>query len=286
MKSKIVLIATLLSINFFIGCDKDSTIELTEKSAATAEEIIVSAEIDAAVDDVSNIAEDQFTMQNTSIAKTSEPVKSILPACASITSTSTADTWTRTINFGTEGCQMPNGNVLKGKIMISASKNTATPVRTISYTLEGFYHDGKLIEGIKSIKYEVKTSDLLVAIHPVTTHAIDMKVTLPNGKIITRVGSRVREMVEGMATAANWENNVFNVWGSQTTTFADGSKFSTKITVPLQIKMSCKMPFPVLGIVETTKGESKSILDYGNGSCDKLATLIINGVTKEISLRK
>jgi len=50
--------------------------------------------------------------------------------------------------------------------------------------------------------------------------------------------------------------------------------------------MSCKMPFPVSGIVEIVKNDATATLDYGNGECDKLATITINGVTKEIVLRK
>ena len=46
------------------------------------------------------------------------------------------------------------------------------------------------------------------------------------------------------------------------------------------------MPFPVSGIVEIVKNDAKATLDYGNGDCDKLATITINGVSKEIVLRK
>lgn len=228
-------------------------------------------------------------MQKSSAAKTtSGGMKSMLPPCADVTSVLTNDTWTRTIDFGTQGCTLPNGNVLKGKIIISFSKNFATPMRTISYKLEGFYHNDKLIEGSKTITHELKTSDLLAAIHPVTTHSIDVKVTLPDGKVYSRIGTRVREMVEGFATITNWEDNVFKVWGYHITTFPNGSKYTctTQKTTPLLIKMSCKMPFPVSGIVEVVKNDAKATLDYGNGECDKLATMTINGVSKEIVLRK
>jgi hypothetical protein len=126
----------------------------------------------------------------------------------------------------------------------------------------------------------------LATIHPVTTHTIDIKVTFPDGKIYTRVGTRMREMVEGFTTITNWEDNVFNVWGNHTTTLPNGSTYICTIKTPLVIKMSCKMPFPVSGVVENIKNDSKATLDYGNGDCDKLATITINGVTKEIELKK
>ena len=46
------------------------------------------------------------------------------------------------------------------------------------------------------------------------------------------------------------------------------------------------MPFPVSGVIEIEKNDAKATLDYGNGDCDKLANITINGVTKEIVLRK
>jgi len=286
MKSKILLFATLLSITFFIGCNNESVNVAATSNTITADETVVNAEIDATVDDLSIIAEDQFDMQKSSAAKTSAGMKSMLPPCAIVTAVLTNDTWTRTIDFGTQGCALPNGNIVKGKIIISFSKNFTTPIRTITYKLEGFYHNDKLIEGSKTITHELKNSDLLADIHPVTTHSIDVKVTFPDGKIYTRIGTRVREMVEGFATMTNWEDNVFNVWGYHITTFPNGSKYTCTIKTPLLIKMSCKMPFPVSGVVEIVKNEAKATLDCGNGDCDKLATITLNGVSKEIVLRK
>ena len=39
------------------------------------------------------------------------------------------------------------------------------------------------------------------------------------------------------------------------------------------------------GIVETTIGDRNALLSYGDGTCDRKATLIINGQTREIILR-
>lgn len=289
MKTKFLLFVSLLSVTLFIGCSSnESTDAATSSKTITTDEVIANSEIDATVDDVSIIAEDQFSVQQSATSKTSGAVKSILPICATITTVLTADTFTKTIDFGTQGCVLPNGNIVKGKIIISFSKNLTTPIRTISYKLEGFYHNNKLVEGSKTITHEVKTSDLSATLHPVTTHAIDIKITYPDGKVYTRIGTRVREMVEGFATITDWEDNVFKVWGYHITTFPNGSKYTCTIqkSQPLLLKMSCKMPFPVSGLVEIVKNGAIATLDYGNGDCDKLATITSNGVAKEILLRK
>ncbi len=288
MKNKILFFATLLSVTFFIGCNNESGTEATTSNTITADETVVNTEIDATVDDISIIAEDQFDVQKSTVGKLSAPIKSMLPPCVTVTSVLTNNTWIRTIDFGTQGCALPNGNVLKGKVIISFSRDFTAAIKTISYKLEGFYHNDKLIEGSKTITRELKTSDLLAAIHPVTTHSIDVKITFLDGKIYSRIGTRVREMVEGFATITNWEDNVFKVWGYAITTFPNGSKYTCTIqkSQALLVKMSCKMPFPVSGIVDIVKNDATATLNYGNGDCDKLATITLNGVSKEIVLRK
>lgn len=287
MKTKFLLFVSLLFIAIFIGCSTNESTDVSATSKTiTTDDAVANSEIDATVDDISIIAEDQFSVQQNATTRTSGVVKSILPICATVTTVLTGDTYTKTIDFGTDGCTLANGNIVKGKIIISFSKNFTTPSKTISYTLVGFYHNGKLIEGNKTMTHELKTTALLATVHPVTTHSVDVKITFPDGKVYTRIGTRVREMVEGYDTIGNWEDNVFLVWGYNITTFPNGAKYTFTITTPLRIAMSCKIPFPVKGVVEITKNDGKAILDYGNGDCDKLATITINGVTKDIVLRK
>ena len=287
MKTKFLLSVSLLSVLFFIGCSTNEPVEVVAASKTiTTDDAIANSEIDATVDDVALIAEDQFSVQQSLTAKTSGIIKSSLPACAKITTVLTNEIYTKTIDFGTDGCALPNGNIVKGKIIISFSKKSATPAKTISYTLEGFYHNGKLIEGNRTITHELKSTTLLAAAHPVSTHSVDVKITFPDGTVYTRTGTRVREMTEGFDTTEMWEDNVFLVWGYNTTTYPNGQKYTFTIKTPLQIALSCKMPFPVKGVVIIVKNDSETILDYGNGDCDAMATITKNGVVKEIHLKK
>jgi len=290
MKTKFLLFTCLLSFAFFVGCTSDETSKTNETVASSktisADDAVANSEIDTSVDDVSLIVEDQFSVQQSLVSRTIEPVKSILPLCATISTVVGTDSYTKTIDFGTLGCTMPNGNVLKGKIIISFSKSTTLGLRTISYVLENFYHNDKLIEGNKTITHEMKSTELLATVHPVSTHSIDVKVTFPDGKVYTRIGTRVREMTEGFATVGNWEDNVFLVWGYNITTFPNGSKYTSTIKTTLRFNSSCKMPFPVSGIVEIKKNDVLATLDYGNGDCDNLATMTTNGESKVIELKR
>jgi hypothetical protein len=290
MKPKIILFSVLMAFSFFINCSSNESIQ--ESVAITSDDIVADADIDGAVDDVSNVAEDQYAVQQSLTLKTTQAVKSILPACATVTTVVTNDTWTRTIDFGTAGCTLENGNLVKGKIIISSSKNFSELTKTITISFVNFYHNKKLIEGSRTITTTVKASDLMATPHPVFTNSIDMTITFSDGKKYSRVGTRVRELVEGIDTKFVLEDNVYLVWGYHITTFPNGSKFTATIKTPLRFVMACKLTFPVSGtknFLKTDKDGSnkkEGLIDFGKGDCDDLATITINGETREIHLKK
>ncbi len=293
MKTKKLLLGALIAATFFISCESNET--TTDEAALTTNEISADSNIDIAIDDVSLIVDDQFAMQQSQSGKTAGDFKSVLPPCAIITTVLTNETWTRTIDFGTVGCELKNGNFVKGKIIISFSKNFTTPVRTINYKFVNFYHNNKLIQGDRSIKHEIKSSELQSAPHPVATHIFEMSITFGDGKVYTRTGTRVREMVAGYSTPFIWEDNVFNVWGSHITTFPNETKITSTIKTPLVFSMACKIPFATKGSILITKSKGdnatsvstrEALLDFGNGDCDNLASITVNGVTKVIELKK
>ncbi|MBF4508458.1 hypothetical protein IRZ83_17405 [Flavobacterium sp. JLP] len=286
MKTKFLFIGTLVALSFFISCNSDEKTNNGSSAKISNDEIITNSTIDASIDDVTNIAEDQFNAQQNIAAKPSGPVKNFLPSCATITTVLTNNTWTRTVDFGVEGCTLENGNTVKGKMVISFSNDFSASTQTISYTFDGFYHNGKKLQGSKSLVRTVKTTDLLATAHPVLTAAIDLTITFDDGKVYSRKGSLVKEMTAGYDTWFNWEDNVFVVTGSGTTTFPNGDTFSAEITTPLEFKASCKKSFAVKGVVSITKNGATAVIDYGTGDCDTLAKITKDGVTEEIDLKK
>lgn len=286
MKTKFFLIASFIAIAFFISCNSSDDNTNNMNPTASTDQVAVDSKIDASIEDVSNIVEDQFSMKQGSTGKSSESFKSFLPSCAIATWTYVDGTFTGTIDFGTEGCTLENGNVLKGKITISFSGNFMTPEHTITYSFDQFYHNGKKIQGSKTINRSLKSTELLAAIHPVFTYAVDMTVTFEDGSVYTRTGNLVKEMVEGYDTKGNWSDNVFLVTGSSTTTMPNGDTSSSTIKTPLRYEMVCKKPFPVSGTVLKVKNGVETLVDYGTGECDNLATVTVGGVTTTIELKK
>lgn len=286
MKTKNLFLVTFTTILFLISCDSNDKDQNSTTTSST-DQVAVDSKIDASIEDVSNIAEDQFSMkQSSSTGKSSEGFKSFLPSCAIVTWTYTDGTFTGTIDFGTEGCTLENGNVIKGKIILSFLGNFTTPEQTITYSFDQFHHNGNKIQGSKTITRTLKSTDLLAAVHPVFTCTIDMTVTFEDGSIYARTGNRTKEMTEGYDTKDNWNDNVFLVTGSETTTWPNGSTSSSTIQTPLRYVMACKKPFPVSGTVLKAKNGVETLVDYGTGECDNLATTTTAGITTTIELKK
>ena len=260
---------------FILSCSKDDNTSSSEMSDAK-----VSTQIDNATEDVSKIVEDQFSLQaNPGAGKTTENSVQTLPPCATIALQLTETTWTRSITFN--NCELPNGNVVDGTIVVSGSLNFDTPSYTINYSFVNFHHNNILVEGNRTVVRTIQSTTTLATPHPVANMAIDMTVTFPNGNSYHRVGNRVREMIEGFGTPMIWMDNVFSISGSWSTTFPNGNQIST-ITTPLRVEADC--PHIVSGVVGITRNDNTAVLDYGNGDCDNQATLTINGTTTTITL--
>jgi hypothetical protein len=253
------------------SCTKDDSV--SDTSDFNALQAKTSAEMDNLIDETFSIVDNQIEIQLTATGKSIEAPNSILPPCATVTTVVTGQNWTRTIDFGTTGCTMPNGNVLKGIIVISKTVSDIPGSRTFAVSFNQFYFNAKLIQGTKTI---VRTVTTVAPIIPTSNMTVNITVTFPNGNTYVRTGNRISQMVEGFGTPI-WSDNVFNVVGNWTTTTANWTQ-SSSIVLPLVFKMNCQYRL-VQGQINIVKNNNTATIDYGDGTCDNLATLTINGTT-------
>jgi hypothetical protein len=284
MKTKIILFGMFLSF-LSIGCNKDDN---DSRSTMSVEEATANTKMDIANDDVSKVVEDQLGVEDGISGRGITGIQGFLPACASVTRIPEFGTFieagtliTKTIDFGTTGCPLANGNVLKGKIIITFNYQPTATSHTINYEFVGFYHNAILFEGNKSFTRIMSVASASVPSHPIVTMNLDMTATFPSGKIYHRIGTRVREIVAGYETAI-LVDNVYNVTGSWTTTFPNTTVQNSAISSPLVVKLSCANI--VQGVITSTRNENTSTLDYGNGDCDNLAVFTFNGIAHNIIL--
>jgi hypothetical protein len=285
MKKTAKLFLGLAIATSIFSCSKNDS----DNSAITSEEAKMNAQIDLANDDVSDIVEAQFdaTNSNSTSGRNTEQSVQNLPACATITRVPAFGTIitpgtlvTKTIDFGTTGCTMANGNVLKGKIVMSFTYNPDATSHTINYEFINFFHNAIEFDGNKTFTRTMSVATANSSSHPIVVMNMDMSATFPNGNVITRVGTRTREIVEGYSTPAILVDNVYQVTGNWTTTFPSTTVQTSTITTPLLVKMSCiatNKPLLVQGVITFMRNNNTATLDYGSGDCDNLAVFTING---------
>ncbi|MDI1316436.1 hypothetical protein [Flavobacterium sp.] len=282
MKTKKLILGLVFSLAI-LSCSKEEN-----KGGVSSKDAQTSAKIDAMNDDVSNIVEEQegFTYSNSTSGKVSDLAASTFSTCATITrvpafgtAITLGTTVTKTIDFGSTGCTLDNGNVLRGRIIISFVYQPDATSHTISYTLENFFHNAIRFDGNKTFTRTMITTTANPILHPQITMTMDLTATLPEGGVYTRVGSRVREIIEGYGTET-WADNIYKITGSWVTTIPSGATQNSTITEPLRVKMSCvavNKPLIVSGIITIVRNDVTATLDFGTGECDNLAVLTVGG---------
>ena len=285
MKTTKIILGLALAFSIF-SCSKDDS-----GNTISATDAATSAKLDIMNDDVSKIVEDQLTTSDGITGKnnlTVQDANPFLPPCATVTRVpafgtviTPGTTITKTIDFGTTGCPLPNGNVLRGVIVMTFTYQPDATSHTITYTFQDFYHNEIRFNGTKTFTRVMATSTANPNIHPIVTMNMDMTATLPNGDVVTRVGQRVREIIEGYDTLI-WLDNIYQITGEWTTTFPNGGVQISTITTPLRIRMNC--PNIVRGVITIVRNGNTATLDYGDGECDNLATFTVNGTSHIITL--
>jgi hypothetical protein len=193
MKTKILGLLVVCGLSL-LSCQK-------EDLGSTADEAKVNAKIDLANDDVSDLVENAYDATAADASgrgMESASSQSNLPACATVTRNpafgtpvQVGQTVTKTIDFGTVGCPMANGNVLRGQIIVSFVYQPTAASQSINYEFVNFYHNNIKIVGNKNF------TRTFVQGLPVVVMNMELTATFPDGRVFTRIGSRTREIIEG-----------------------------------------------------------------------------------------
>lgn len=259
----------------FIGCNSEEVSDQLSFDAIDATEASVTADIDDGSEVISDLTLQGFEDEE-SLAKSGN--SRFLPDCAIITVVLTDTSKEVTIDFGTDGCEVRSGHIVKGKILMSYERDVDVMSLVINYSLEGFFIDNVQFEGVRTItRLKSNTNG-----NPQYSMDLDLTVTFADGSEASRIGNKTREWIEG-AFNGNWGDNVFLITGAWQTNLANGNTHSTTITTPIRREASCR--FLVSGVAELVRTNYSGTLDYGDGSCDNKAVFTnSDGEEREIVL--
>jgi hypothetical protein len=290
-----LLAISLIGALTISSCQKESSINAVTETdptelAATQEATAQEAEAETQFDDVFNIT----ASMNTSEVGEDLGVSANVSGLFELGSTTTTNTGrcftitvvpniprvfpkTVTIDFGT-GCLGRDGKFRKGKIVSIYTNPMVLPGAKVSTTFIGYYVDSFKIEGTHITE---NTS---------TTNMQGWKIVVINGKITNtntnrwRMWNSVKDVLQvaGNGTPRFPLDDIYKITGTATGSNSGGHTWASQIVDPLIKKFIC--PWIVQGTVRLVRDGRPAVLDYGNGQCDNLAIIYINGVPHIITL--
>jgi len=264
----------LAGIIFFLGsCSKDTT------TAPTFTTVQDDAYAESIFDNVTSLTDEAYSLSSSNFKSTEGRV--FLSNCATVSLDTTAFPRVLTIDFGDTNCLSNDGRYRRGKILVSFTGRYRKPGTIITTTFDNYYVNDNEVEGTKV----VTNNGFNDARHMSWTISVNGVITLAGGKgTITWKSQRTREWVEGSDTPHNRWDDVFLITGQASGNRANGLSWARKITNPLKVELACR--FIVSGTVEIKpEGKPMRTLDFGDGECDNLATVTVNGKTYTIHLR-
>jgi len=199
--------------------------------------------------------------------------------CAVITRTGTKEAGTIRIDFGI-GCKDQRGRVRKGAILIDYVGAWAEPGSSLLYSFDNYSVNDIVLGGTRSVK-NITTDPALL------TFQVDVEdgtATWPDGRVATR-------RVHHRRVHERDVNNVLLrliIYGTSEGNHRNGRGYYIEILEPLVYDRKCREEgvfIPVKGKKLIKHGDRQITVDYGDGRCDNIVTLInINGRSKDINV--
>jgi len=268
------LIAFLGFAVMMTSCKKNNDLQLEDKNLSQDD-----AYAESTFENVSDMADEAYDMKTGNQLKSTEGKRIFLSDCATVTLDTTVFPRVLTIDFGEENCLCNDGKYRRGKIIITFTGRYREPGTVITHGFENFYVNDKSIDGTKVVTNmgENDNGNLYFTIEVVGV------IQRPGDSgTFSWNASRVREWIQGSDTKNRWDD-IYLVTGTAEGTRPNGLTWEREIMTPLRIELACR--FIVSGTVEIRPQDRPvRLLDYGNGDCDNVATVTINGETYTIYL--
>lgn len=259
------LLAILAATVTFTSCQKEN---LDAKKPATATNTSISDIADSEISNAIEVAELSFKNEG----------------CATVTRDMNSMPHVLTIDYGTTGCVARDGKRRQGQLVITFDQaNFDVPGVNVVSTFNNYYLGGKQLIGT-STKHNDGYNSSHHLTYTVTSHT---QIIEPNnGGSSNEDAQQVYEILAGTGTPTT-SDDIHSITGSSSGTDLSGNYYAESITSPIIKKRDpgCSLFFIQGIVVNQTAGQAVRTMDYGNGSCDNLATLTVNGTSTTITLQ-
>ena len=191
------------------------------------------------------------------------------------------------IDFGS-GCIGKDGHTRSGKIITTYSGRLTVPGKSATTTFDGFKIDSISVQGTHTITNSTTAGSNQ---RQFSIEISDAKLSKPSSNYSQWTSQRVITQVEGNGTPDLAIDDVFTITGSAHGKVKSGNDlfaWHSEIVEPLRKRFGChwvsKGVLKVWRETLTSNSQWAATLNYGDGTCDFLATLTINGTAKTIKL--
>lgn len=268
---KLLFIPAIISVLIFSSCsDEDSS------SASLVEEL--DAESDAILESNFEDVDEIINAGMETLDQGGKIATDFILDCAVIEK----DTVNKvvTIDYG-DGCEGPHGRIRRGKVIIQYNERKLIPGAFRIVTLDNFFIDDVQIEGTRTVE------NISASLEDDPTFEITLeggKLTFEDETTATRDANRVRTWTR----ASNPLLDEITVEGGASGERRDGVRYEVEILERLVYKRECRLNrvfIPVSGVKQITYGDNVAVIDYGNGECDNVVSITINGEFYSRSLR-
>lgn len=181
---------------------------------------------------------------------------------------------TLTIDFGdgstcADSTSRKRGKIIDRYVFTKRLKDSIAYSLEETLTFEGFQKDSVLVDGT----FISKSTSGLVS----TLEIQEARLTYPDETTLTWRGTLTNTF---QRKGGAWNRNISKeVVASLEGTNRSGLNFSAVTGDPIFFNYACSRKIPVRGILNVTMGSMLSIVDFGEGDCDKLYTITTEGET-------
>ena len=187
---------------------------------------------------------------------------------------------TFTLDYGTTGTTLANGNILKGKIIAFVKTRMKLKNSTRTISLVNFSENGNTIKGSKKITYLIKSAQL-----PYWLISVKDTITRTDGSKIFWNSNRQRVLSGNNGTPLIYSDDIYSISGSSQGVSANGTPFVLEIRNNYPLVIGGNWPFYIRGLTSLTIKNGNIAIDYGIGTTDKTATVIVNGETSTYTFK-
>jgi hypothetical protein len=267
MKIKQLLFAISMVL-FAIGFNSCKKSDAKEEFETTFELSTDQAIADNLAEDANDMFMEVAVEKNVAGNFGPDPGPSNFIPCATITVTPASGfPKTIVIDFGT-GCAY-GGNIRSGKINIVISDSVRKPNSTAVMTFDNYYKNLYKVEGTYTW-----TNTSTPTTRSWSRKTEGGKITAPDARYWTHSGLRYITQTAGVGTGTIVDD-IFSITGDHTVANSSGATRVITVMEALQKKNSC---------ANIDKGKLKvqgpnhyALINFGDGTCDNLATLSIDG---------